>query len=75
EAIEYKRFKITEEDWRNREKWDDYVTAASDLIERTSTAAAPWHLIGANNKYHARLEVLRHLCEQIESAVNAKDHK
>lgn len=75
EEIEYKRFKITEEDWRNREKWDDYVTAASDLIERTSTAAAPWHLIGANNKYHARLEVLRHLCEQIETALNAKGNK
>ncbi|WP_410499274.1 polyphosphate:AMP phosphotransferase [Chitinibacter sp. S2-10] len=69
EAIEYKRFKITEEDWRNRDQWDAYIEAGSDLIERTGSAIAPWHLIGANNKYHARLEVLRHLCERIEAAL------
>ncbi|WP_028449953.1 polyphosphate:AMP phosphotransferase [Chitinibacter tainanensis] len=69
EAIEYKRFKITAEDWRNREKWDAYIEAGSDLIERTGTALAPWEVIGANNKYHARLAVLRHLCERIEAAI------
>ncbi|QLG89698.1 polyphosphate:AMP phosphotransferase [Chitinibacter bivalviorum] len=69
EEIEYKRFKITDEDWRNREKWDAYIEAGSDLIERTSTAIAPWHMVGANNKYYARLEVLRHLCERIEAAL------
>ncbi|XZG69039.1 polyphosphate:AMP phosphotransferase [Chitinibacteraceae bacterium HSL-7] len=66
EATEWKRFKITDEDWRNRDKWDAYVEAASDMIERTSTPNAPWHLIGANNKYHARVEVLRTLCDAIE---------
>ena len=75
EAIEYKRFKITDEDWRNRDKWDEYITAGSDLIERTSTPASPWHSIGANNKYYARLEVLRRLCEQIEAALNSKGKK
>ncbi|WP_157669416.1 polyphosphate:AMP phosphotransferase [Chitinibacter sp. GC72] len=75
ESIEYKRFKITEEDWRNREKWDAYIEAGSDLIERTSTQVAPWHLVGANNKYHARLEVLRHLCERIEAALAATAKK
>ena len=75
EAIEYKQFKITEEDWRNREKWDAYIDAGSDLVERTSTANAPWHLVGANNKYHARLSVLRHLCERIEAALGVTGKK
>ncbi|HSC79526.1 MAG TPA: polyphosphate:AMP phosphotransferase [Chitinolyticbacter sp.] len=73
EATEYKRFKITEEDWRNREKWDDYVSAASDMVERTSTAIAPWHLIGANNKYHARIRVLEILCDAIETRLKRKE--
>lgn len=73
EATEYKRFKITEEDWRNRDKWDDYVTAASDMVERTSTAMAPWHLIGANNKYHARVRVLEILCDAIETRLKRKE--
>lgn len=75
EEIEYKRFKITDEDWRNREKWDAYIEAGSDLIERTSTAIAPWHLVGANNKYAARLAVLSHLCERIESALSIGNGK
>jgi polyphosphate:AMP phosphotransferase len=75
EAIEYKRFKITDEDWRNRDKWDAYIEAGSDLIERTSTTVAPWHLVGANNKYHARLEVLRHLCERLEAALEKTPQK
>ncbi len=75
ETIEYKSFKITDEDWRNREKWDEYITAGSDLIERTSTPAAQWNLIGGNNKYHARLEVLRILCEQIEAKFKHKGKK
>ncbi|GGP26797.1 polyphosphate:AMP phosphotransferase [Silvimonas amylolytica] len=67
EEIGYKRFKITDDDWRNREKWSQYIEAASDMIERTSTPYAPWHLIGANNKYHARIKVLQTLCETIEA--------
>jgi polyphosphate:AMP phosphotransferase len=55
----YKRYKITEEDWRNREKWDAYIAAACDMIERTSSEIAPWTLIEANSKDYARLKVLR----------------
>ncbi|WP_035060085.1 polyphosphate:AMP phosphotransferase [Andreprevotia chitinilytica] len=72
EVVEWKRFKITDEDWRNREKWDDYIAAGSDMIERTSTPFAPWHLIGANNKYHARIQVLEALCDAIESRFQQK---
>jgi len=69
EKIGYKRFKITEEDWRNRDKWDKYVTAVSDMVERTSTSLAPWTLIEANDKYHARIKVLKTLANSIEAAL------
>lgn len=67
--IAFKRFKITDEDWRNREKWDDYVSAVCDMVDRTSTEIAPWTLIEANDKNFARLKVLRTLCERIEAAL------
>jgi hypothetical protein len=63
----FKRFKITDEDWRNREKWDAYEAAVCDMVDRTSTAHAPWTLVEANNKYHARIKVLRTLCEAVEA--------
>ncbi|WP_028456338.1 polyphosphate:AMP phosphotransferase [Chitinilyticum litopenaei] len=75
QAVEWKRFKITDEDWRNREKWEAYIEAASDMIERTSTPTAPWHLIAANNKYHARLQVMRHLCDALEARLKRKEKK
>ena len=50
EKIEFKRFKITEEDWRNREKWDAYHRAVCDMVDRTSTGNAPWTLVEANDK-------------------------
>ncbi len=62
----FKRFKITEEDWRNRDKWDQYRLAVSDMVDRTSTSKAPWTLVEANNKYYARIKVLRTVCEAIE---------
>jgi AMP-polyphosphate phosphotransferase len=65
----YKRFKITRDDWRNRAKWDDYQAAAEDMVARTSTAAAPWTLIEANDKHFARIKVLKNLCERIEAAL------
>lgn len=55
----YKQYKLTEEDWRNREKWDAYEAAACDMIERTSTEAAPWVLVEANDKLWARIKVLQ----------------
>ncbi|WP_446686331.1 hypothetical protein [Paludibacterium denitrificans] len=63
----FKRFKITEEDWRNREKWDAYKLAVSDMVDRTSTNKAPWTLVEANNKYYARLKVLTTVCEALEA--------
>lgn len=65
----FKLFKITDEDWRNRERWDDYEQAVSDMVERTSTEFAPWNLIPANNKYHARIEVIKTLIDRLEKAL------
>ncbi|MCC6879052.1 MAG: polyphosphate:AMP phosphotransferase [Rhodocyclaceae bacterium] len=69
EKTRFKRFKITEEDWRNRKKWDDYEHAVCDMIDRTSTEIAPWTLVEANDKLHARIKVLKTLCDRIESAL------
>jgi polyphosphate:AMP phosphotransferase len=72
EKISFKRFKITAEDWRNRKKWDQYETAVCDMVDRTSTISAPWTLVEANNKYHARIKVLKTLCRAVESALEGK---
>lgn len=69
EKIGFKRFKITEEDWRNREKWEAYETAVCDMVDRTSTDIAPWTLVEANDKYHARIKILKTLCESLEKAL------
>lgn len=69
EKTSFKRFKITAEDWRNREKWDLYHTAVCDMVDRTSTAIAPWNLIAADNKYAARIEVLKSVVKSIETAL------
>ena len=66
EETGYKRHKITEDDWRNREKWDLYEQAVCDMIDRTSTEHARWTLVEANDKYYARIKVLETLCERIE---------
>ena len=67
EETPHKRFKITEEDWRNRERWDDYLLAAADMFARTSTDYAPWHIIATNDKKTARLEVLRAILKQLKA--------
>ncbi len=72
EKTRFKRFKITAEDWRNREKWDEYQLAAADMIERTSTSHAPWTLIEANDKYFARVKILSTLVRSIEAALRGK---
>ena len=66
EAIEYKTWKITDEDWRNREKWDDYRGAVEDMVRYTGTKKAPWHVIGGNSKYNARLRVMEIVIEALE---------
>jgi polyphosphate:AMP phosphotransferase len=70
QTIAFKRFKITDEDWRNRKKWDTYETAICDMVDRTSTNALPWTLIEANNKYYARIKVLRTLCDALDAALD-----
>jgi polyphosphate:AMP phosphotransferase len=71
QATRFKRFKITPEDWRNREKWPLYRRAAADMIERTSTAAAPWTLVEAEDKNWARIKVLKTLARAIEAKLDA----
>ncbi len=63
----HKQFKITEEDWRNRKRWDEYQLAATDMIQRTSTGIAPWTLVPSNDKYHARIRIITSLCDRIEA--------
>ncbi|MDO8666204.1 MAG: hypothetical protein Q7J79_06295, partial [Gemmatimonadales bacterium] len=72
EKIEYKRFKITEDDWRNRDKWDLYRAAVVDMITNTSTTWAPWTIVEANDKYWARIKALRTIVEAIEEGLNRK---
>jgi polyphosphate:AMP phosphotransferase len=69
ENTPFKRFKITEEDWRNRKKWNDYEIAICDMVDRTSTALAPWTLVEANNKYFARIKVLKTMCSALDKAL------
>ena len=69
EKTSFKRFKITPEDWRNRKKWDLYHAAVCDMVDRTSTSHAPWILVEANDKYRARIEILKTLCNRIEAAL------
>jgi polyphosphate:AMP phosphotransferase len=72
EKIGFKRFKITEDDWRNRDKWPAYEEAVCDMIDRTSTEIAPWILVEANDKHYARVKVLKTLCKRIEEAMEGK---
>jgi polyphosphate:AMP phosphotransferase len=69
EKAQYKRWKLTDEDWRNRAKWPDYERAVNDMVERTSTRVAPWTLVEGNDKYFARLKVLKTVCSSISRAL------
>jgi polyphosphate:AMP phosphotransferase len=62
----YKQYKITPDDWRNRDKWDSYQAAAVEMLEKTATEEAPWELIEANDKKFARLKVLRTIVKRLE---------
>jgi polyphosphate:AMP phosphotransferase len=69
EETEYKRHKINAEDWRNRRRWPQYEIAVGDMLALTHRPLAPWQLVPAENKRHARLQVLKLSCRQIESAL------
>jgi polyphosphate:AMP phosphotransferase len=71
----YKSFKITEEDWRNREKWQEYEQAICDMVDRTSTKMAPWTLVEANDKNYARIKILKTLCSQVEKMLETISKK
>ena len=72
EQTSYKQYKITAEDYRNRKQWESYERAVNDIVERTSTEFAPWHLIEANDKYHARLKIVRTFCKALEKKLKEK---
>ena len=66
EQTPYKKYKITDEDYRNRERWDDYVRAVDEMVAHTSTDVAPWHLVPANDKRFARITVLETVCDALK---------
>jgi polyphosphate kinase 2 (PPK2 family) len=61
-----KNWKITDEDWRNRDKWDAYEDAVNEMLYRTNTEYAPWYVIAGNDKLYARISVLKHIKENME---------
>lgn len=67
--IPEKQWKITDEDWRNREKWEQYELAVNEMLVRTSTTYAPWIVVEGNCKYYARVKVLRTVVEALEKKI------
>ena len=67
-----KQWKITDEDWRNREKWDLYEAAVNEMLQKTSTAFAPWHILESNDKKYARIKALKIVTEEIRKACQKK---
>ncbi len=65
----HKQWKITDEDWRNREKWDQYESAVNEMIFRTSTGYAPWVVVESNDKKFARLKTIKTIIERLEAAI------
>jgi len=70
QSTDWKRFKITEEDWRNRDKWDAYEVAASEMIEKTSSDLAPWTIVEAEDKHYARVKVLKTVCRLVKESLS-----
>jgi polyphosphate kinase 2 (PPK2 family) len=68
----YRSWKLTDEDWRNREKRQQYEAAVEEMLERTDTEVAPWTVVAAEDKRFARLAVVRTVCDAIESALEAR---
>jgi len=68
-----KQWKITDEDWRNRDKWNLYEEAINDMIQKTSTTYAPWTVVEANDKLYARIKVLRTVCDRLQQAIDEKE--
>ena len=64
-----KQWKITEEDWRNRDKWDAYETAVNEMLARTSTTFAPWHILESVDKKYARIKAMKIVIEALEEVM------
>lgn len=64
-----KQWKITDEDWRNREKWDQYEEAVNEMLEKTSTEDAPWIVVEGNSKYYARIKVMETVADALEKKI------
>lgn len=70
QQTEYKAWKLTDEDWRNRGKWSDYEAAVEEMLLKTSTLTAPWTVIAGNDKWWARVQTLTTLVEGLSRALN-----
>jgi polyphosphate:AMP phosphotransferase len=68
QATSYKQYKLTPEDWRNRDRWESYEAAACEMVEKTGTEAAPWVLVEANNKEWARVKILKAVNKCVKAA-------
>ena len=66
----FRSYKLTPEDWRNRARWDQYREAVEEMLARTSTPAAPWTVIEADDKFFARVKVVKTLVDAVERAIN-----
>ena len=75
ERAAYKRWKITDEDWRNREKWENYEPAVAEMIQKTSTTYAPWTVVESNSKYYSRLKVIETFVDTVSPALEGLDLK
>ena len=73
EKTPYKRWKLTDEDWRNRDKWADYEQAVNDMVQYTSTSTAPWTLVEGNDKRFARLKVVKTFSDRLAAALGETD--
>ena len=69
EKTSFKQFKITPDDWRNRKRWDAYEVAVCDMVDRTSSEIAPWTLVEAEDKYFARIKILKTIVDRLERAL------
>lgn len=69
----FKQWKLTDEDWRNREKWDQYEVAVEEMVEKTDTPWAPWHLIFGNDKQTARVKVMDTIIKTMEDKIGEVD--
>ncbi|WP_319506959.1 polyphosphate:AMP phosphotransferase [uncultured Methanolobus sp.] len=72
ENTSYKQWKITPDDWRNRDKWDLYLSAADEMLQKTSTSWAPWTIVESNDKYYARIKIFHTVIELIENELEQR---